>query len=79
MIDGLIPAPEEIHYGDGSVMVDGKMKSADQMEEYRQGTSTRTRSRTRGGAVVRAKDSVLQWFAQFMHKHVSVQHAAQVY
>lgn len=74
MIDRLIPAPKEVHYQDGRVWVDGKWKAADEMQTYREGQSTRTRSRTRGGAVVRAKDSLLHWFAQFTHmcKYTSV-------
>ena len=75
MID-LIPAPEEIHYDDGRVKVDGKCKTAEEMEQYREGSSTRTRARTRGGAVVRAKDSLLHWCAWFLHKHVSVHNCA---
>jgi len=63
MIDQLIPAPEEVHYGDGSVYVDGKWKTEEEMEVYRASTSTRTRSRTRGGAGVRAKDSLLHLFS----------------
>ena len=73
MIDRLIPAPKEVHYQDGRVWVDGKWKAADEMQTYREGQSTRTRSRTRGGAVVRAKDSLLHWFAQFIHTCLSTQ------
>ena len=60
------PPPEEVHYDDGRVLVDGKWKIEDQLQSYRDGQSTRTRSRTRGGAVVRAKDSLLHWWAHFM-------------
>ena len=67
MIDRFITAPEETHYDDGRVLVDGKWKTADELQSYRDGESTRTRSRTRGGAVVRAKDSLLHWVAQFIH------------
>ena len=70
MIDRLIPAPKEVHYQDGRVWVDGKWKAADEMQTYREGQSTRTRSRTRGGAGVRAKDSLLHWFAQFIYTHM---------
>ena len=63
MIDQLIPAPKEVHYEDGMVWVDGKWKASGEMQAYREGQSTRTRSRTRGGAGVRAKDSLLHWFA----------------
>ena len=42
---------------DGTIRVDGKtIRDEYQLEEYRQGTSNRTRARTRGSAVVRAKD-----------------------
>ena len=70
MIDRLIPVPKEVHYADGTVAVDGKRKTAQELQAHRDGESTRTRARTRGGAVVRAKDSLLHLFAQFMHKHV---------
>ncbi|CAL1159097.1 unnamed protein product, partial [Cladocopium goreaui] len=40
----------EVHYEDGRVWVDGKWKDADELQAYRDGHSTRTRSRTRGGA-----------------------------
>ena len=73
MTDQLIPAPEEVHYGDGSVWVDGKWKTEEEMEVYRSSSSTRVRSRTRGGAVVRAKDSLLHWFSPFVHAHKPVQ------
>lgn len=72
MLDRLIPAPyKEVHYEDGSVRVDGKWKDADELQAYRDGHSTRTRSRTRGGSGVRAKDSLLHWFAQFIYTHMS--------
>ena len=73
MIDQLIPAPKEVHYEDGMVWVDGKWKASGEMQAYREGQSTRNRSRTRGGAGVRAKDSLLHWFAQFIHTCVSSQ------
>ena len=48
---------QEMWMSDGTIRVDGKtIRDEYQLEEYRQGTSNRTRARTRGGAVVRAKD-----------------------
>ena len=50
---------QEVHYGDGTVKIDGKVMHESQVEAYRAGSSTRTRSRTRGGAVVRSREPCL--------------------
>jgi hypothetical protein len=48
---------QEMWMSDGTIRVDGKtIKDEYQLEEYRQGTSNRTRARTRGGTAVRARD-----------------------
>lgn len=57
---------QEIHYPDGTVMVDGKKMKVSDLETYREGVSTRTRARTRGGAKVRTKASWLQ-FCSWKH------------
>ena len=45
--------------GNGKVRVDGKEMWIDDLQRYRQGSSTRQRSRTRGGSIVRTKASWL--------------------
>ena len=47
---------QEVHYPDGTVMIDGKRLLQTQLEEYRANSSSRMRSRTRGGALVRSRE-----------------------
>ena len=52
---------QEVWLDNGWVAIDGKTVHQSQIQVYRETGSTRTRSRTRGGAQVRAKDLWLQY------------------
>ena len=63
----LHPLSQEVHLPDGTVKVDGKRLQLSQLEAYRAGSSTRLRSRSRGGVVVRSREPCPHVQA---HKHI---------
>ena len=50
---------QEQWLGDGTVVIDGKVLAVEEVVDYRLGSSTRGRPRTRGGVLVRARVSWL--------------------
>ena len=48
---------QEQWLGDGTVVIDGKVLAVEEVVDYRLGSSTRGRPRTRGGVLVRARVS----------------------
>eukprot|EP00435_Cladocopium_sp_Y103_P001492 s7143_g1.t1 len=48
----------EVHYNDGTIVVDGKRMEYWQLQSYREGASTRTRSRSRGGLQAASSDDL---------------------